>query len=729
MSFQPKRFLAIFSLSLILVFNSCYLSDLHIRERLRPIRRLFNNSRTYWTDKVEYKGTSGNEIVFYKNGRPALQRYFDENGLLKSVVYLGLNGTALRSDSLVYAGDELIGGYYFSEPYHRLVLRFLSYKQQGQLSQRSWFDGKGELLSREFFLFDRKGHRRMRMIFDGSDSLLYSETYKPGTDQLDIRNTYSLSGNLVSQDRYEGNNVSYRYEFNSSQSIQRISQLHQDGTPAWSSDLLYNQAGSVERSNFNINNRFLFTYLGDLELYRQSLRSWVHPAQPQQIDHIYRFSHRDPFVSQTIRDSAGIQLLEYRLPKSGAIFKRSIIDSLGQPVSDTIYASQGAPVPVSILTYDGAGDLTQEVTYDISTNPKWLHTWFRDAERRVIREELTALPDTFAAAITRIYDTFNLPAVSERFASPASFDGTWVFYHGGGINQKLFYNSQTELQEAWLLRPSGDTVRHSRYKSIDYFRIETKFGPNERLKSSVRFTEDGLLNWELFFNEKGQLIEEISRKKDGSIYREVSYDHETRGILSSTYAPTDSDLLTPGMPLRGELTSRVTEKLNAQGETIQIISANSSGKTDYEKRNAYRDGRLLKSAQLDSEGKPVYISTYKHNELGRVVEETAIDKDGNLVHSVELRYDDDNQLIWKSFTSTLARTASANRYYYDDYGRVKRDEIIEAQHFIEAVEYEYYPEYFMRLATHYTPDGTILRKELENYFGNNVFALNGADPE
>jgi len=45
------------------------------------------------------------------------------------------------------------------------------------------------------------------------------------------------------------------------------------------------------------------------------------------------------------------------------------------------------------------------------------------------------------------------------------------------------------------------------------------------------------------------------------------------------------------------------------------------------------------------------------------------------------------------------------------------------KHFIEAVEYEYYPEYFLRVATHFTPEGDVIRKEVENYFGGNVFWL------
>ncbi len=125
---------------------------MHLREYLRPIRKIFNKDRSYWTDKIEYRGESGSEIVYYKKGRPALERQFDETGLLKGVSYFDRKGDLIRSDSLVYAGDELISAYYFAEPQHELILRFLNYSRQGQLSQRSWFGGKNELLSREFFL-------------------------------------------------------------------------------------------------------------------------------------------------------------------------------------------------------------------------------------------------------------------------------------------------------------------------------------------------------------------------------------------------------------------------------------------------------------------------------------------------------------------------------------------------------------------------------------------------
>ena len=124
----------LFSVILAGGLNSCFINDLHLREYLRPIRKILNKERTYWTDKIEYKGETGTEIVYYKNGRPALHRFFDENGLLTTISYLGKDGRSLRTDSLVYADEELIGGYYFSEPNHQLVLSFLSYKQQGQLS-------------------------------------------------------------------------------------------------------------------------------------------------------------------------------------------------------------------------------------------------------------------------------------------------------------------------------------------------------------------------------------------------------------------------------------------------------------------------------------------------------------------------------------------------------------------------------------------------------------------
>jgi hypothetical protein len=701
--------------------NSCFLSELHLREYLRPVRKLLNKERNYWTDKIEYKGETGSEIVYYKNGRPALERFFDENGLLTSIIYLGRDGRMLRTDSLVYAGEELIGGYYFSEPNHQLQLRFLSYKQQGQLSQRSWYGSMNEILGREFFLFDRNGHRRMRMIFDGNDSLLYTETFRRGSDELELQNTYSVFGKLVQQTIHEPGKPPYKFEFSQGGQIARISKLYPGGNPIWTSDLFYNSQGVMERSNFSVDGRFLFTHLGDIELFQESTRSWKHPASPSQVQQMSKFSITDPFVEEITKKSPQSKMIEYRLPRSGAVFKRSLLDENNLPLRDSIFSTRGSFHPVAVRQFDDKGFVSNEITYDFSGKPKWLHKWFRDNQERVIREEVSALPDTFAAAVSRFYDSFSLPAFSERFASPDSFEGTWVFYHGGGINKTLYYNNQFELNESWLIRPGADTTRHSIFENVDYIRVESKYGLQDTLLSQLRFTNDGLLSWELFFDKDKHVLNEIHRKKDGSIYREVLYNHSDRSIISTTYAPfIPGDSGSPGQ-FKGDLTSRVVSKLNDRGESIQVISYNSSGEPNWEKRHAYRSGKLLKSAQLDPQGKPVIISNYTHNDKSQVLTETAVDKDGGIVHTIEYQYNDENQLIWKTFTSAVSGVASANRLYYDDTGRLQRDEIIEDKRFIEAVEYEYFPEFFLRIATHYTPKGDVIRKEVENYFGDNVF--------
>ena len=718
----------LFSAIIVVGLNSCFLGDLHIQERLRPVRKYLNKERSYWTDKIEYKGEVGTEIVYYKNGRPALERIFDENGLLISISYLGRDGRTLRTDSLVYAGEEIIGGYYFSEPNHKLELRFLSYKQQGQLSQRSWYGDRNELLSREFFLFDRNGHRRMRMIFDGNDSLLYNESFRRGSDELEIQNVHSVFGELVSQTIYEPGKSPHKYDFKPGGEVTRISELYPGGNPIWTSDLFYNSRGVIERSNFSVDGRFLFTHLGDVELFQQSFRSWKHPASPSQVQQVYKFNHTTPFVEEIASEGSGSKTIEYRLPRSGAIFKRSVLDENELPIVDSVFSSRDGFHPVSVRRFNENGFIADEVAYE-SGDPKWLHKWFRDNQDRVIREEVSALPDTFAAAVSRFYDSFSLPAFSERFASPDSFDGTWVFYHGGGVNKTLFYNNQFDLKESWLLRPGGDTTRHSTFRSIDYIRVESKYGLNDTLLSQHRFTDDGLLSWELFFDRENRIEKEVHRKKDGSIYREVTYDQIERSISSTTYAPISFVDVISAEQLRGDLTSRVVSKLNVQGKNIQIVSYNSSGEVDWEKRNAYRSGKLLKSAQMDPQGKPVFISSYTHNEKGQVLTETAIDKNGDLVHTIENQYNDENQLIWKTFASTLSGTSSANRFYYDELGRLQRDEIIADKRFIEAVEYEYFPDFYLRLASHFTPEGEIIRKEVENYFVDTVFAANSGEDD
>lgn len=705
-----------------MTLSACTLPDLRIQERLRPMRTFLNKDRNHWTDRIEYKGESGLETVYYKNGRPALERWFDESGLLTTIRYLGRNGHPLRTDSLVYAGEELIGGYFFSEPEHQLQLRFLNYQRQGQLSQRSWFGAEEELLSREFFLFDRQGQRRMRMIFDGKDSLLYTEAFKPGTDELALQNTYSVSGKLVRQTIFEPDKPPYQYEFQEDGRVSRISQLYPGGEPAWSSDLLYGSDGILNRSNFSIGGRFIFTHLGDLELFHQAVRSWRHPASPGQIQRIIKFNHTDPFIAEHVDGESGLNTVEYRLPRTGALFKRSILGEDQHVIRDSIYVSQNGVHPISVRHFSDGGSISHEVLYDQDGNPRWFHKWFRDDAQRVIREEVSALPDTFAAAVSRFYDSFNQPAFSESFTSPDSFDGTWVFYHGGGVNKTLFYDNQFDLTTSWLLRPGGDTTGYSTFETIDYIRVESKFGLHDTLLSQHRFTPDGILSWEIFFDSKQRIINEVHRKKDGSIFREVDYDHATRNITKSTYAPRGSQGDAVGAE-RGELTSRVVTKLNASGQPIQVVSYNSSGEKEWEKRNAYRKGVLLKSAQLDLQGKPIIISNYTHNEEGQILSEEAVDQQGAVIHAIENQYDDNNQLIWTTFASPLTGISTGNRLYYDDQGRLQRDEIIEDKRFVEAIEYTYFPDYYLRLASHYTPDGEVLRKEVENYFGPNVFSL------
>lgn len=710
---------------LILVFgiSSCSLPNLGIRERLRPVRKYLNKDRNYWTDKIEYKGDSGTELIYYKNGRPALERFYGEDGLLQTVSYLSRAGTPVRLDSLVYSDDEqLIAGYYFSEPEHRQILKFLIYQQQGQLSQRSWFGSEGELLSREFFLFDRNGNRRMRMIFDGEDTLLYTETFKSGGEEFELKNAYTVDGRLKSQTRYTDYKSIYHYDFDKHGSVTAISQLHDDGSASWTSDLFYDAEGSIERSNFSTGGRFLFTHTGDLEFRRKTVRSWQHPYQPNIRTRSVRIDHQDPFMVERITSAEGMRTLEYRLPKSGALFKRSTFDNTGKALTDTLYSNQAGLQPMNVVMYDSLGQLSSELNYDLSGEPRWRHTWFRNDDQRVIREELTELPNTFSQAVTRFYDHFGNLAISEHFFRPDSFDGSWVFYHGGGINKTLFYSDSMAVEEAWLIRPAGDTVQHSKFTSIDYIKLEAKLGRKDSLLSYRRFTDDGILNWELFFDKEGHLDRETHRKKDGSIYREVIYEPASRIITSSTYAPVGlSDVQDNSM--RGELSSEVVTRLNPSGETVQIISKNSSGQAQWEKRYAYRGGLLVKSAQLGSDGKPVVISTYTHNDLGQMLTERAIDKYDSLVHTIENRYDDQQNLIFKTFSSKFTGITSSNRYYYDEMGRLSRNEIIEAQRFIEAVEYAYYPQYLLRIATHYDPAGEVLRKEIENYFEGNIFDI------
>ncbi len=126
----------------------------------------------------------------------------------------------------------------------------------------------------------------------------------------------------------------------------------------------------------------------------------------------------------------------------------------------------------------------------------------------------------------------------------------------------IFYNNEFNLSESWSFRPAGDTVQHSRFTTLDYFRIESKYGDRDTLQAQHRFTNDGILSWELFFESNGQLLQEVHRKRDGSIYRDVTYNPETYVIKSSTFAPLLEGQEPLTEELRGEVASQVITRLN-----------------------------------------------------------------------------------------------------------------------------------------------------------------------
>ena len=706
-------------------FTSCSIPGLHLDKYTHPVKRFFNKEKNYWVDLIEYEGDTGIEAVYYKDGRPALERFFDENDLLKTISYYNRGGELIRLDSLVYSEERtLIAGYYFSMPEHRQILKFLNYKQQGQLSQRSWFGSVGELLGREFFLFDAAGNRRMRMVFNELDTLLLSETYQPGSEIQLSKNVYRSDGVLKSQVNHLAEERVYQYDMSSEGTITRISQLQETGTPHWSSDLFYDQDGSLARSNFSTDGRILFSYTGDLEFRKNSVRTWKHPMTPTVVPRSMQIAHRDPFSLQSTTGNSGELRTDYYLPVTGALFKTRVQTAAGLPLTDTLYSSQSGLQPALVVNYDSLGLVDHELSYDFSGNAKWRYQLFRDDRNRVIREEIIELPNTFSEAVTRFYDFFNNPALSEHFSRPDSFDGSWLYYHGGGIKKILYYKPDDELAESWLVRPAGDTVRHSRFKQVDYITIESKYSADDQLLSQRRFSDDGKMNWELHFDENGQLKLETHRKMDGVLFKEVSYDAEKRTIKSSTYGPVDLEALPPGAELKGDLSSQLVTRVNKSGEIIHVISMSSSGEREWERRFAYRKGKLLRSAQLGADGVPQLISNYEYTDKGQISRESAFSKEDSLVHTIDFRYDDAGELILKTFTSNVHKRANSNRLYYDEAGRVSRDEIIENQRFIEAVNYTYFPDFFVRVATYVDPEGNELRKEIENYFGDNVFDFN-----
>ena len=698
------RFPSLMLLLFLLIFSSC---ALRYHQRLIPVRRYFNRDLQYWVDPVYQRGKPGQEILYHKHGRAAEVRYFNENGNLWRITHLDRNGDIFRLDSLVYREGVLTGGYSYRMPEYVTVTRFENEYRRDQLRERRWWVAD-TLFSREQFLFDHRDQRILQVIWSHDQDILQINAYAGNTGYQVLRNTYGPDSLLQTQTLFQQGEPVRRFLFDTAGRVSQVQRLGAEERLLWIHQFQYDARGALETETISLANGERVAALRAPEARRVSAHSWKNSMRPGLLLPVSQFNDPVSIVTDPVQPSSNGYgtIQDHRILATGQRLLRQVRDQTGKPIADTLY--NPAQQAVVVIDYDSLGQPRRWEQFGPDLPPRRLDL-FRDEDQRIIREEVRVPPATFLSAVSRFYDVLGQPAQSDFFLDGGRYDGTWQWFHGAGFTHGFRHGVEGHLREAYALRGERDTLFHYDYRELEFFWVELGYDSQRRVIHQRRFTLDGILDWTLDLDSLGRPAEEIQRKKDGTIFRRVDYRPDEGVWVRSNHGPD------------GELVGQEVHKLNDAGNEILLQSRDDLGRVLWERRYAYRQGRLLKAAQLDADAQPIYVADFHYGTDGTLESETARSARGDTVYTISYRYDAQGREIFRTYQSPADGFVSSQRRYYGENGRIDRDEIIVQHRLEEVVEYTYYPEYSLRIARFSNAAGEMQREEIQNEFGPNPF--------
>lgn len=694
------------------ILGCSYIDTIRYSEETASARQFFNRDVQYWLDPVRSIDGEDHQIIYYKNSRPAAIRKFDAAGRLNRVSYLDREGQVFRFDSLVYQNDRLVAGHYYLEPGRIPVLHFYNHFKGRRLESRRWWSDADTVYSVERFLFDRKGYKIMYVVLDSQEDILLVETYHPENNQRHLRNVYQRDSLLVEQTVFISDRPARIFHFDRSGRIVEIERMGSENRAIIRSRLNYDALGQLSSEQLISSRGEEIALLPSAVLHSIAPSIWKHPSQPAAMPSVLVYDYPDPVVSDPYFNDAdsGYTLQDHRLRSSAQLVLRHVYGPDGSRHSDSLYRSGPVSRAGTVIHYDSLGYVRQWSVLDQQGQSLERLHYFRDDQQRIIREELHQAPDRYAGAVTRFYDGMGNPYLSEMIGENGEYLSSHRFFEGGGIKIDYRVDRQGVRQEKLVTRLGGDTLQHLLYDQVAYFWIESAIDPLGTVLYQRRYTENGLFNWQVHFDSLGRPTKEEHRKMNGTLFKGIRYDSAKRTWTSLLISPD------------GEITGEEMHKLDSLGKEIQVIASDVNGDKSWERRYAYRGGRLLKSAQMDADSKPMQISDYRYNEQGQLIEEEARSMDDSTLYTITYRYDVKGNPILETYRSNIDNIVSSRRFYFDELGRESREEIIEGHQLREVIQYSYYPDFRLRIAEYYDLEGELLRQEVQNDYGENVFA-------
>ncbi|MBN1340502.1 MAG: hypothetical protein JXA03_14325 [Bacteroidales bacterium] len=244
------------------------------------------------------------------------------------------------------------------------------------------------------------------------------------------------------------------------------------------------------------------------------------------------------------------------------------------------------------------------------------------------------------------------------------------------LEMKFFKSGEVEEKYEYAYDENGRIIEEKEYldeSNVAEHRTIERNGEGKATRDTLRYQDGSEEITEYIYNQEGRLTGKITRNEDGEIEKQENYEY-VNGLLAKK---TESEY---GEPVSDETyryhdNGKVKERIrhNEGEEAVFVNTFDPEGRIMEAKR--YDTGNKLlgrTSYTYDESGKPariteeskggISVTEIGYDHIGNAVTETEKDREGNVIHSAERSYNDNNDVV-ESIVFVNHRGRAVNQHY------------------------------------------------------------------
>ncbi|MCF7796789.1 MAG: hypothetical protein K9N11_01055 [Lentisphaeria bacterium] len=638
------------------------------------------------------------ETISYIRGEPVRQVLWDERGNPKQVIYRDLAGNAVRIDHFYHPNAERLVQDIMSMPDSQLVWRVASRLEEGQVVERQWYNAQNKLLGRESLSYDAGGNLLTSQRYSPEDTLLRIRN-RPSRSEYDWYMKYfDAKGEWRSYEVHSQEPFFRKYFLTKSGTIQRGEVRTEGDQPLWYYTESPPESGRV----------FVKIYSGTGQLLLQTQRPktgyvvLTKDSIPQPISSIWSDGSVFHLERQALTDST--QLLTWRVLEGNLLLRKQQFNQrTNLPVEDIFYYSSGPRHPMVWYLFNQSGRIRRITSYTPGGEIAWVLQFDRDSTGQAIQSTLYNGQNELHETITYHHTLEGHLMLSEHRGPFGKLKASTQYFADAPVELLRERDSRGIIAQDVTRSLAGDTLRRATYEKLDFIWVGMFYDGNGRLTAQKRLTPDELSGQTVYFDLSGRRMAEEYLGKGGTVFQRVRYFESGSPFQVRENFSRD-----------GELVGQDSLYLRPDGEALKMISRDEFGKIRYSEWYEYQRDTLRQKVRRNSKNAVMTRTLFQYDSLGNLVATTMQDSAGGGLGETRRRYDDTGRLIREQMLDPTGTLLEDHRYHYNPQGQLYREQILQEEQLIETVEYNYLPKYTLRVAVHYAPDGSMIRREIED---------------